>query len=92
MANAGVPQGSALMPILVFINDLPDDVLSRMGIYAHAATLYSSFGTSGLFEKVKSAGELESDQCSIVKWGDKWLVKFNATKTKLLSIAIETPF
>ena len=36
------------------------------------------------FEKVESAGELELDLRSIVEWGDKWLVTFNATKTKLL--------
>ena len=31
------------------------------------------------------SGELELDLCSIVEWGDRWLVTFNATKTKLLS-------
>ena len=44
------------------------------------------------FEKVESAGELELDLHSIVEWGDRWLVTFNATKTELLSIAIETLF
>ena len=39
----------------------------------------------GFFEKVESAGELELDLHSIVEWGDRWLVTFNATKTKLLS-------
>ena len=34
---------------------------------------------------VESAGELELDLRSIVKWGDRWLVTFDATKTKLLS-------
>ena len=35
--------------------------------------------------KVELAGELELDLCSIVEWGDRWLVTFNATKKKLLS-------
>ena len=37
------------------------------------------------FEKVESAGELELDLRSIVEWGDRWYVTFNATKTELLS-------
>ena len=34
---------------------------------------------------MESAGELELDLRSIVEWGDRWLVIFNDTKTKLLS-------
>ena len=37
------------------------------------------------FERVESAGELELDLRSIVEWGDRWLVTFNATTMKLLS-------
>ena len=75
ITNAGVPQGSVLRPtlFLVSINHLPDDVLSRIGIYADDTSLYFSL------DKVESAGELELDLCCIVEWGDRWLVKFNAT-------------
>ena len=84
--NAGLPQGSVLGPtlFLAFINDLPDDVLSRIGIYADDTTVYSSINGSGQFEKVEMAAELEY-LCSIVAWGNRWLVTFNATKSKLLS-------
>ena len=50
-------------------------------IYADDTTLYSSLGKSGLFATVESAGELELDLHSIVEWGDRKLVIFNATKT-----------
>ena len=69
----------------LFINDLPDEVLSRIGLYADNTTT-PVLVSLVFFEKVESAGELELDLRCIVEWGDRLLVTFNATKTKLLSI------
>ena len=39
--NVGVPQGSILgrTPFLLYIKDLPDDVICDIAIYAHDTTL-----------------------------------------------------
>ena len=62
--NAGVPPGSILGPtlFLLHINDLPDDVICNIAIYADDATLYSKFDqASDLWQQLELASELESD-------------------------------
>ena len=87
-ANAGVPKGCVIGPalFLLYINDLPDNVICNITIYAGDTTLYSKCNqASDLWQQLELAFEVESDLQDIVDWGRKWLVDFNAGKTQLVS-------
>ena len=75
--NAGFPQGSILGStlFLLYINDLPDDVICNIAICADDTTLYSKCDqASDLWQELELASELESDLRDLVDWGRKWLV------------------
>ena len=85
--RTGVPQGSLIGPrlFLLYIHDLPDDVICDIAIYADDTTLcYKCDQASDMWQQLKLDFELESDLLDTVNWV-KWLVDFNAGKTRLVS-------
>ena len=70
---------------LLYINDLPDDVICNVTSYADDTTLYSKYDqVFDLWQQLELASELESDLWDTVDWGRKWLVDFNYGKTQLV--------
>ena len=59
--NAGVPQGSIIVPtlFLLYINDLLDDVICNIAVYADNTTLYSKCDqASYLWQQLELASDL----------------------------------
>ena len=83
----GVPQGSilGLTLFLRYVNDLPEDVIVDIAIYADDTALYSKCDqASDLRQKLELVSELESDLSDTGDWGRKWLVDFSAGKTQII--------
>ena len=81
--NAGVPKGSNLGPtfFLLYISDLPDDVICNIAIYADDTTLYSKCDqASDLWQQLELASELETD----LDWVGSGLLSSMLEKLKLI--------
>ncbi len=80
--TSGVPQGSILGPLLflLYVNDIPDSVLSTAKLFADDTKLYSRVRNQ------EDCNALQADLNALAAWSRKWLLRFNETKCVVLKI------
>ena len=79
---SGVPQGSVLGPLLFicYINDMPETVSSFIYMYADDTKVVREVTTT------RDCEELQADLDSIQHWSEKWQLKFNSSKCKIMHL------
>ena len=79
---SGVPQGSVLGPILflIYINDIIDNLKCNAYLFADDMKLFTDVKNNS------DALKLQNDFNLVVKWTDRWLLKLNISKCKVLNI------
>jgi len=80
--TSGVPQGTVLAPLLFlcFINDLPNNILSTVRLYADDVILYASINST------EDCHQLQKDLAILERWANKWKMTFNVQKCEFIRI------
>lgn len=78
--NAGCPQGSVLGPLLalMYLNQVVNNITNKVLLFADDISLYAPYNKHNL-QHIQHT--LQSDLNKIAAYGDKWHIRFNATKT-----------
>ena len=75
--------------VILYINDLPDDVICNIAIFVEDTNLYSNCDqVSDLWQQLDLASEVKSDLKEPVDWGRRWLVDLYAGRTQLVLFVI----
>ena len=84
---SGVPQGSVLGPILFiyYINDLPSVTDCNLKIFADDTKAYTPINS------IEDRNKLQLCINNLNNWTEKWLLKFNSSKCKVLHIGENNP-
>ena len=80
--TSGIPQRNelGLLLFLVYINDLPDEVLRLIKLFADDTKLFARVRT------LQDCIDLQSDLTAFRLWSNKWLLQFNTAKCKVLRL------
>ena len=81
--TSGVPQGTVLAPLLflVYINDLPKNIVSSVKLYADDVLIYRTINSE------QDHMILQEDLNMLQKWADTWLMTFNPTKCEFIRVS-----
>ena len=83
---SGVPQGTVLGPLLflIYINDLPNCVVSSCSLFADDCLLY---------RQIRSQDDcciLQNDLLKMEEWANTWMMTFNVDKCEVLQISLSS--
>ena len=79
---SGIPQGSVLGPLLflIYINDLPKELVNLMLLYADDGKLLGKARTQ------KERDQLQADIDICARWARTWLMSYSVEKCKVMHI------
>ena len=85
--TSGVPQGSVLGPVLflIYVNELPALVKSPMKMFADDTKIFRNVCDRS------DAQILQDDLNTLGQWSTNWLLKFNASKCKIMHLGSANP-